>query len=128
MRLIALAATVLLAGCASFSQPMYPSAEAEQEACLRSAWCRAVIDDRPSWVFRYRSTERDCMAFAADIAEQAQRDGRRVGFVFGTVRGSRHVVAVVDGWVVDNGGLGAAVSVFHESEIDHWMTATETFR
>lgn len=125
MRLIlTLLAALTLTACAAFTEPMYASPEAEQAECERSAWCRALINDRPAWTVRYHSDREDCQAHAREIAEQARADGLHVTFAVGDMIKDRHVVAVVLGtdgtmWAYDNGRI--ASQPFNPKELSHWM-------
>lgn len=117
-------ALVLLSGCAVFTAPIYADPVAEQEACLRSLWCRTMINDRPAWTARYHSDREDCLAHASEIAEQARADGLRVTFVVGDMITTRHAVAVVQGrdgtlWAYDNGRISN--TPFPPAELSHWM-------
>lgn len=116
-------ALVLLSGCAVFTAPIYADPVAEQEACLRSLWCRTMINDRPAWTARYHSDREDCKAHAAEIVAQARADGRKAGYVVGDMAGTWHAVAWVEdrgeAWIFDNGRI--STTPFPSRELDHWM-------
>jgi hypothetical protein len=126
MRLIlTVLAALALTACATFTEPMYASPEAEQAECERSAWCRNLINDRPAWTERYVSDRRDCKAHALEIATQARTDGRATFFAIGTIRGGEyHAVAVVDHdgerYAFDNGAVSSGPIPF--DDLDHHMT------
>ncbi len=110
IRVASIIMAACLCGCASFTVPVYADREAEQAECLQSAWCRALINDRPAWTERYVSDRRDCKAHALEIAKQASDDGRGTFFAIGTIRGGEyHVVTVVDHegkqFAFDNGAM-----------------------
>lgn len=123
-RWLAIAAILALPGCAFFTVPVYEDREAEQAECLRSAWCRAVINDRPAWTERYVSDRTDCIAHATEIAAQARNDELHVAFAVGDLGDTRHVVAIVTGkdgkqYAFDNGKI--ASYPFPPAELTHWM-------
>jgi hypothetical protein len=115
--------SAVIAGCAAFTQPVYNSAEAEQEECLESPVCKFLFDSRPAWVYRYSSQMEDCKAHATDIVRQAREDGRLAGYVVGDMAGTWHAVAYVEdqgeAWIFDNGRISK--QPFHSSELEHWM-------
>ena len=116
---------ILLSGCTFFTEPVYEDREAEQASCLQSAWCRAMINDRPAWTERYVSDRTDCVAHATEIATQARNDRLHVAFAVGDLGDTRHVVAIVTGtdgkqYAFDNGRI--ANHPFPPAELTRWMS------
>lgn len=122
---ISLIALGYLPGCAFFTEPMYATPYQEQIACEQSTWCHTFIDDRPAWVFKYNSGYSDCVKHASEIVKQASLDGRDAWFVLGTFKGDRHIVAVVDGWAIDNGAL-SDLRRFPSKELSNLMQVQGT--
>lgn len=89
LKMLTLCIAVSVCSCDYFTEPQYSSKEEEAKACEESWFCRTIVDDTPSWSYRYNVENSDDVAYATEIIKLAVQDGRNVKVAIGTLRGRK---------------------------------------